>query len=489
MLSKHFTKFARHFEKSSQNIPGKNRFSKPRRTKDEDSNEEKHKEVKCRECVGFSHYQDECPNTLKRKNKSYSSTLSESDDPDESRSDEECVSNHIAFMTHSLKEFVPASIHDNEVEKTSECNMVVKNTPGACLGVRRPGATVIWLKSRDCHCRGVATSPRLISTSPKSHFAAIMLFSIKRIKEHIAQIKGNVSSCTKASKEDQEICRKFKKVIDQARALTVFLYAHHKVLAMMRSFTKKKDIMRPGVTRFASAFLTLQTAYTTVVSLTFWSGVASCLEVFTPLIKVLRIVDSDRKPSMGFVYGELVQAKEDIKIAEHSIPKNYEPIIEVIDARIKDRLDSPLYLTAYVLNPFYHYKNPLLHLEHDVAIGMIECVDIMFPGDVDLEDKILNEEFPMYRDRVGLFGKSVVVKGCSLNDARFDPASWWSNFGSRTPNLQRLAMRILSLTNSSSGCERNWSAFEGVIIVVCEKLCILHLVSSRRSKTSSPTSS
>ncbi|KAH6793799.1 hypothetical protein C2S52_004276 [Perilla frutescens var. hirtella] len=280
--------------------------------------------------------------------------------------------------------------------------------------------------------------------------------------------------------------------IDQARALTVFLYAHHKVLAMIRSFTKKKDIVRPGVTRFASAFLTLEsinekrlelkamfgshewenckfskgvkgkTAYTTVMSLTFWSGVASCLEVFTPLIKVLRIADSDRKPSMGFVYGELVQANEDIKIVEHSIPKNYEPIIEVIDVRIKDRLDTPLHLTTYVLNPFYHYKNLLLHLEHDVAIDMIECVDILFSGDVDLQDKILNKEFPKYRDRESLFGKAVAVKGCSLNDARFDPTSWWSNFGSITPNLQRLAMRILSLTSSSSGCERNWSAFEEV---------------------------
>ncbi|KAH6772888.1 hypothetical protein C2S51_011292 [Perilla frutescens var. frutescens] len=280
--------------------------------------------------------------------------------------------------------------------------------------------------------------------------------------------------------------------IDQARALTVFLYAHHKVLAMIRSFTKKKDIVRPGVTRFASAFLTLEsinekrlelkamfgshewenckfsksvkgkTAYTTVMSLTFWSGVASCLEVFTPLIKVLRIADSDRKPSMGFVYGELVQANEDIKIVEHSIPKNYEPIIEVIDVRIKDRLDTPLHLTTYVLNPFYHYKNLLLHLEHDVAIDMIECVDILFSGDVDLQDKILNKEFSKYRDRESLFGKAVAVKGCSLNDARFDPTSWWLNFGSITPNLQRLAMRILSLTSSSSGCERNWSAFEEV---------------------------
>ncbi|CAF2085644.1 unnamed protein product [Brassica napus] len=51
---------------------------------------------------------------------------------------------------------------------------------------------------------------------------------------------------------------KFAKIIDQAKALTIFIYAHHKTLAMMRSHTKKRDIVRPGVTRFATSFLTLQ---------------------------------------------------------------------------------------------------------------------------------------------------------------------------------------------------------------------------------------
>ena len=51
---------------------------------------------------------------------------------------------------------------------------------------------------------------------------------------------------------------KFKKVIDQAKILTIFIYAHHKILSLMRLFTKKRDIVRLEVTRFASSFLTLQ---------------------------------------------------------------------------------------------------------------------------------------------------------------------------------------------------------------------------------------
>ena len=42
------------------------------------------------------------------------------------------------------------------------------------------------------------------------------------------------------------------------------------------------------------------------------------------------------------------------------------------------------------------------------------------------------------------------------------PADWWSNHGSSTPNLRVLAMRILSLTCSSSACERNFSVFQQI---------------------------
>ncbi|KAL5826711.1 hypothetical protein ACOSQ4_018508 [Xanthoceras sorbifolium] len=59
--------------------------------------------------------------------------------------------------------------------------------------------------------------------------------------------------------------------------------------------------------------------------MSFWNGVTTCLKVFAPLVEVLRLVDGDRKPAMGFVYGELL---------------NYQPILDIIDARIKYRLDN-----------------------------------------------------------------------------------------------------------------------------------------------------
>lgn len=50
------------------------------------------------------------------------------------------------------------------------------------------------------------------------------------------------------------------------------------------------------------------------------------------------------------------------------------------------------------------------------------------------------------------------------NNLFFSPvsASWWERFGEETPELTKFAIRVLSLTCSASGCERNWSTFESV---------------------------
>ena len=53
----------------------------------------------------------------------------------------------------------------------------------------------------------------------------------------------------------------FKRVVYKAKSFTIFIYAHHKTLALMRKFTKK-NIDRPGVTRFATYFLTFQVCLT-----------------------------------------------------------------------------------------------------------------------------------------------------------------------------------------------------------------------------------
>ncbi|KAG2651116.1 hypothetical protein PVAP13_1NG245338 [Panicum virgatum] len=229
---------------------------------------------------------------------------------------------------------------------------------------------------------------------------------------------------------------RFKKTIDQAKAFTIFVYGHHRTLACMRSFTLKKDIIRPGVTRFATSYLTLQSlmekrdalrkmvtrkgkdAIATMLSVPFWKSVALCLKVFEPLVRLLRLVDGDVRPAMAFLYGELIKAKKEIKEAFGNVETNYKDVMAIVDKKMKGRLDSSLHVAAYLLNPYYSYR--------DAAI----------------------------------FDDSSVVEKFMLCCETFFEASWWRLYGGGAPNLQRMASRILSLTARSSRCERNWSTFE-----------------------------
>ncbi|XP_070680884.1 uncharacterized protein [Malus domestica] len=60
--------------------------------------------------------------------------------------------------------------------------------------------------------------------------------------------------------------------------------------------------------------------------------------------------------------------------------------------------------------------------------------------------------------------------------------AWWYNYGNGVPNLQRMAIKILSLTTSSSGCERNWSSFEDVNLFLRTALFQKKMFSGRKEK-------
>ncbi|CAN1813048.1 hypothetical protein LINPERHAP1_LOCUS26738 [Linum perenne] len=197
----------------------------------------------------------------------------------------------------------------------------------------------------------------------------------------------------------------FKKVLDQAKNFTIFIYSHHRTLECMRSFTKKREIIRPGVTRFASQYLTLHSmmekkgelrkmavdkkwddlkdvhtkkgkdATATMLSTTFWNGVNLCLKVFEPLVRVLRLVDGDVKPSMGFVYGELVNAKRDIQEALGNVESRYKDVMTIVNKKMSGRLDAPLHLTAYMLNPHYSYANSSIFDDSRITDAFMTCAE------------------------------------------------------------------------------------------------------------------
>jgi hypothetical protein len=207
----------------------------------------------------------------------------------------------------------------------------------------------------------------------------------------------------------------------------------------MRYFTEGKEIVRPGVTRFASNYLTLnniqekkdqlrkmvvhsrwdslkdvkskkgKNAISTILNANFWKDVKLTIAVFEPLFKVLRLVDGDVKPAMGFVYGELLKAKRQIKEALGNNEGRFQDVIAIVDKKMTGRLDSHLHLTAYLLNPHYTYADTTLFDAPKMTEAFISCVETFYYHDEDMQEQAANVELQKFQNRDGSFSKKLAM--------------------------------------------------------------------------------
>lgn len=130
--------------------------------------------------------------------------------------------------------------------------------------------------------------------------------------------------------------------IAKAKKVTTFIYSHSRLLDAMRKKTNGADIVRPAATRFATAFLTLQSMWkhcTTlkglfvdecwtssslarkeagkkvssyVLTTVFWNGVENCMRASQALLIVLRLVDGDERAALAKVSYAMEVAKKKI---------------------------------------------------------------------------------------------------------------------------------------------------------------------------------
>lgn len=119
-------------------------------------------------------------------------------------------------------------------------------------------------------------------------------------------------------------------------------------------------------------------------------------------------------------------------------------------------MHRPLHASDYYLNPILHYK-PNFKVDNEVKQGMYACLERMIGGDMDMVNKI-DGQLEDFKSKKGFFGSEIAQRGLKSKT----PTQWWESYGDAHPELQNFAIRVLSLTCSSSGCERNLSAFEMV---------------------------
>ncbi|XP_052177547.1 uncharacterized protein LOC127791603 [Diospyros lotus] len=174
----------------------------------------------------------------------------------------------------------------------------------------------------------------------------------------------------------------------------------------------------------------------------------------TPLIRLLRICDSDEKPSLGYVYDGMHRARKGIKKLFKGRKTLYKPYIALIKGRWDRMLRHDLHAAAYWFNPVFQYDQENSCKKPEIMKAVLDVID---KQKLYKKQKLV-DEIPFFRDKEKGFSRDLAITSCRT----IRPDDWWKIFGYDGPTLQKLAIRILSQTSSSSGCERNWSVFERI---------------------------
>ncbi|XP_057814872.1 uncharacterized protein LOC131028577 [Cryptomeria japonica] len=199
-----------------------------------------------------------------------------------------------------------------------------------------------------------------------------------------------------------------KTCVEKARNVCKFVYNHSWVLALMRQYTEHKELARPGITRFATNFITLQSMLRCKMALRrmivgeewssssyaatpagkdmadcifdergFWSPCDEIVKFVKPLVVLLRVADGE-KPAMGYIYEGMDRAKEGIKSIYAGDESKYGPIWQIIDKRWHHQLHRPIHAAAYYLNPAFHFS-PTFRADAEVLDGLYSVMEKMAP--------------------------------------------------------------------------------------------------------------
>ena len=162
-----------------------------------------------------------------------------------------------------------------------------------------------------------------------------------------------------------------KHTLDQAKKITSFIYNSQKLVNLMRTFTNGKELLRPGITRFATEFIAIESLMCHQANLKqmctssqwsdfnreknrrsiaskvsdiiltdrFWKKATYVQSIMEPLVKVLKIVDQDKKPTMAIIYEVVDRAKLAIKAST----KEFQKFWDIIDYKWETQLHRHLH--------------------------------------------------------------------------------------------------------------------------------------------------
>ncbi|CAH9065251.1 unnamed protein product [Cuscuta europaea] len=313
---------------------------------------------------------------------------------------------------------------------------------------------------------GVKNLLQVITSSEERYLAAG-----KRLTEAYPTIFWSpcAAQCIDSILEDIKSLEWVNAVLEQAKALSIFIYNNSFILNMMRRYTLGVDLVELGVTPTSTDFLTLkrmvnmkhnlhsmvnseewrENPYTNkklegyevldfISSDSFWSDCSLINRLAGPLLRLLRIVSCPKKPAMAYVCAGLYEAKETIK---KEFVDEYLVYWNIIDKRWEQLRHHPLHAAGFYLNPELFYRTGE-DVNRRMRSLVYDCVERMI-DDPKVQDKIVTET-TFYQNADGDFGREMAVRARET----ILPGEWWSAYGGGCPNLAHFATRIVNQTCS-----------------------------------------
>nr|XP_027093590.1 uncharacterized protein LOC113713992 [Coffea arabica] len=302
-----------------------------------------------------------------------------------------------------------------------------------CTNIKKTAEYIFKLMDEVVEVVGEKNVVQVVTDSEPSMKAAGQLLMKKRKNLFWSPCAAH---CIDLMLEDIGKMDNVKETIAQGKKITSFIYNSDKVVNLMKTYTKKRELLRPGITRFATEFISMESLLRNctelkrmctsdewaefnnitkrkteaikvaelILSEKFWKKVRNVCAIMEPLVKVLKTIDQDNKPTLPIIY----EAMDRAKMAIQKSVKSWKTIWEVIDNRWYNQLHRDLHAAAYFLNPILQYSGTCEFNLDEVRRGLKNVIAKLEPN-LDAQVDSINE-IKIFADKKGGFGSAIVAR-------------------------------------------------------------------------------
>ncbi|RVW83736.1 hypothetical protein CK203_045961 [Vitis vinifera] len=241
-------------------------------------------------------------------------------------------------------------------------------------------------------------------------------------------------------------------LVRRASKVTIFVYSHVALLSWLRKRDGWTEILRPGATRFTTTFIALKSphdhkhdlqalvtskffvnsryskdnkskvAVSIILDNRFWNDCLIVVNFMSPLMRLLRIVDCDEMPSMGYVYEGMYRVRLGIKKLFNYNQRLYKPYTEIIKQRWDQQLKKNIHSTAYWLNACFQNDQENFCNKSTVIGCVMDVIDQKV-----LKSKLdTMNEMKLFCDQLGSFGKDLTYSSHEFYNKKriYDPIEY-----------------------------------------------------------------